>query len=359
MAAKMSIKRVLLASKKLSLLSIFTLSVIATAFGQTKSAVGDVDQTSGLVTAVLVDQSGDPIQGATVSLIRPAGEKPETTLTDQNGSFTIQADTGTFDIQFSAPGFATKCVHGELRSNQHLDLGRIALRIQIAANEVVVSVTNEQLAEEQVQLEERQRILGVIPNFFVTYDHNAVPLHARQKYELAFKTLIDPETIGVDLVSSSVQQQTGALKGYGTGPNGYLKRFGAAYGTGSIDTLLGSAVFPSVFKQDPRYFYKGTGTIKRRAFYAIGMAVMCKGDNGHWQYNYSGVLGGLVAGGISNLYYPPANRNSFGLTMENTAIGIGSSAISNLFQEFLIRRLTRTARQQNLQPSNSEPAATR
>ena len=53
-------------------------------------------------------------------------------------------------------------------------------------------------------MEEQQRILGVFPNFFVTYDHDPVPLHARQKYELAFRTMIDPETIGMDLVSSGV-----------------------------------------------------------------------------------------------------------------------------------------------------------
>jgi len=76
------------------------------------------------------------------------------------------------------------------------------------------------------------------------------------------------------------------------------------------------------------------------------MSVVCKGDNGHWQYNYSGLLGGLAAGGISNLYIPRANRNSFGLTFENTAIGIGSSALSNLFQEFLIRKITRSAKHQ-------------
>jgi hypothetical protein len=75
------------------------------------------------------------------------------------------------------------------------------------------------------------------------------------------------------------------------------------------------------------------------------MSVICKGDNGHWQYNYSGLLGGLAAGGISNLYYPPAARNDFGLTLENTAIGIGSSAITNLVQEFLLRKFTRRPRQ--------------
>ena len=90
-------------------------------------------------------------------------------------------------------------------------------------------------------MEEGQRIFGIVPNFFVTYDHNAVPLPAKQKYELAFKTLVDPETISVDLLSSGLQQRTGGLKGYGTGADGFAKRFASSYGTGSIDTLLGSA----------------------------------------------------------------------------------------------------------------------
>lgn len=279
-----------------------------------------------------------------MSLIEPAGENPKPALTDENGSFVIPADAGIFDLELSAPEFATKTVHGELSGNQQLDLGRLALSIQTATVEVRVSLTKEELAEEQMRAEEQQRILGVIPNFLVTYDHDPVPLNARQKYELAFRTMIDPETIGMDLVSSGVQQGTGGLKGYGTGSQGYAKRFAASYGTGSIDTMLGSAVLPSLFRQDPRYFYKGSGTIKQRALYAISMSVICKGDNGHWQYNYSGLLGGLAAGGISNLYYPPANRNAIGATFENTAIGIGSSAVSNLLQEFLIRRFTRRAK---------------
>jgi hypothetical protein len=155
-----------------------------------------------------------------------------------------------------------------------------------------------------------------------------------------------PETISVDLVSSGLQQRTAGPKGYGTRPDGYAKRFASSYGTGSIDTILGSALLPSIFKQDPRYFYKGTGSLERRAFYAMSMSVICKGDNGHWQYNYSGLLGGLAAGGISNLYYPPAERNGLNLTLKHTAIGVGSSAISNLFQEFLLRKFTRSARQQ-------------
>ena len=107
----------------------------------------------------------------------------------------------------SAPGFAAKMVHGELSGNQRLDLGKVELTIETGAAEVIVSVTKEELALEQVRVEEGQRIFGIVPNFFVTYDHNAVPLRVRQKYELALRTLVDPETISVDLLSSGLQQR--------------------------------------------------------------------------------------------------------------------------------------------------------
>jgi hypothetical protein len=320
------------------LLSVFSLALTATASSQTVPRSSSV---AGSVT----DQRGDPVPRAAITLIEPAGENPQPVVADENGSFIISADAGTFDLQASAPGFITTTVHGELGANQQLDLGRLSLEIQSATEEVRVNLTKDELREEQVKTEEKQRILGMIPNFFVTYDHDAVPLNARQKYELAFRTLIDPETIAVDFLSSGVQQGTGGLKGYGSGSPGYAKRFAAAYGTGSIDTMLGSAVLPSLLRQDPRYFYKGTGTIRQRALYAMGMSILCKGDNGHWQYNYSGLLGGLAAGGISNLYYPPANRNALGMTIQNTAIGIGSSAVTNLLQEFVIRKFTRSAKQ--------------
>ena len=331
----------LLVSKTNAVLSIFILALISRASSQTVPKEIEMERKSSSVTGVVTDQRGDPIRGAALSLIEPEGDNPDSALTDEQGYFVIPADAGIYDLQVSAPDFVTKTVHGELGRNQHLDLGKLALTIQPATVEVRVSVTKEELAEEQVKVEEQQRILGVIPNFLVTYDHDAVRLRARQKYELAFRTMIDPETIGVDLVSSGIQQGTGGLKGYGTGSQGYAKRFAASYATGSIDAMLGSAVLPSLFKQDPRYFYKGNGTIKQRAFYAIAMSVICKGDNGHWQYNYSGLLGGLAAGSIANLYYPPANRNAIGVTFENTLIGTGSTALSNLLQEFVIRRFTR------------------
>src|SRR5262249_3493087 len=117
-------------------------------------------------------------------------------------------------------------------------------------------------------------------------------------------------------------------------------RLGAAYADSVSSTFIGGAILPSLFKQDPRYFYKGTGTRRARLFYALASSVICKGDNGHRQANYSALLGSLAAGGISNLYYPESDRDVT-VTFENTLISIGASAANNILQEFLIRKLTR------------------
>jgi len=136
------------------------------------------------------------------------------------------------------------------------------------------------------------------------------------------------------------QQANNSFPGYGQGAAGYARRFGAAYGDFLIGTYIGNAILPSILRQDPRYFYKGTGTTKSRILYAISRSVMAKGDNGRWQPDYSGILGSLAASGISNLYYPEADRHGFESTVSNTLIGIGTSAAVNILQEFVFRKLT-------------------
>jgi hypothetical protein len=196
------------------------------------------------------------------------------------------------------------------------------------------------VAQAQVKDEEKQRVLGVIPNFYVTYDPHPLPITPREKFDLAWKTTIDPVTFVIVGGIAGVQQARNTFSGYGQGSQGYAQRFGASYADLATGTFIGSAILPSLLKQDPRYFYKGTGSKQSRILYAIANAVICKGDNGRWQANYSNMLGNLAAGAISNLYYPAQNRDGAGLTFENAALGIGSTAAANLVEEFLMRKLT-------------------
>jgi hypothetical protein len=110
---------------------------------------------------------------------------------------------------------------------------------------------------------------------------------------------------------------------FGPGAGGYARRYAAAYGNVLRRSMITRVVLPSLLKQDPRYFYKGTGSTKSRIGYAISRAVIRKGDNGHWQPNYSEILGGFASGVLSNLYYPAQDRKGVRLTFENAAIGKG------------------------------------
>ena len=189
--------------------------------------------------------------------------------------------------------------------------------------------------------------------YFVTYDPDALPLTARQKFELSWKSRLDPVRFGVVGIIAGVQQARNDFSGFGQGAEGYAKRYGAAYANVFTAGLITEVLLPSLFKQDPRYFYKGSGSTKSRIVYAISRAVIRKGDNGHWQPNYSGILGSLASGALSNLFYPAQDRKGVRLTFENAAIGIGGAAAGHLAQEFLFKKLTSHSHKSN--GSQKEP----
>lgn len=315
----------------------------ATATGKPECAPSPEAQPAGSIRGMVVDPSGAFVVGAHVCLMRGNPGFVQEVVSDEEGAFSFpNIAPGHFEVTITSAAFATQTFSGILRAGETFTLPQTTLAIAATVTEVRVIPRRVEIAEDEIKVEEKQRVLGVIPNFYVTYVPNAVPLSSKQKFELAWKTTIDPVSFGITGVIAGVQQAQNDFSGYGQGAQGYAKRYGASYADFVASTFVGSAILPSLFKQDPRYFYKGTGTKRSRILYAVANAVICKGDNGHWQANYSGILGSLAAGGISNLYYPAKNRDGAELTFENTLIGIGATAAANLLQEFVVRRLTPT-----------------
>ena len=332
----------------LGLITILLCSTAARAQSQQAENVSDatlpeqlpVRALPGTISGSVIDHSGAIIAGAIVKLWRENLPLSEDVTSDGDGQYAFGGILpGPFLISIQSAGFTTQTSMGTLHSGENLVVPPIALTIESAASEVHVSMTPFEMAEAEIKDEEKQRVLGVIPNFYVTYNPAAAPLRPRQKFELAWKATIDPVNFGLVGAIAGIQQAANSFSGYGQGAQGYSKRFGASYADLVTGTYIGSAILPSLLKQDPRYFYKGTGSRKSRFFYAVANAVICKGDNGHWQTNYSGILGSLAAGGISNLYYPDSDRDVT-VTFENALIGIGATAANNVLQEFVIRRLT-------------------
>jgi hypothetical protein len=301
-------------------------------------------QLPGNISGTVVDPSGAAVAGAHVALTRDDKSPKQEVLSGDDGQFSFaNVAPGPFQITVTSELFTTQKVATALHPGEILVLPQIVFALATEVTQVNVVVPRIEVAEEELKVQEKQRVFGVIPNFYVSYIPNAAPLASKQKFQLAWRTTIDPINFVITGAIAGVQQADNTFSGYGQGAQGYGKRYGASYADFVTGTFIGSAILPSLLKQDPRYFYKGSGTVRSRVLYALANSVICKGDNGHWQPNYSSILGSLASGGISNLYYPAQNRDGAGLTFENTLIGIGETAATNLLQEFVIRKLTPNA----------------
>jgi Carboxypeptidase regulatory-like domain len=297
-------------------------------------------QGAGSVHGVVMNKDGAVYEGAHVTLTQ-TGAATKSVITNSEGRFDFADVTpGAFTLAVSTIGFATQVVTGTVQAGESDEVKPIVLLMSGTTSDIEVTASPAEIAAEELKEEETQRVLGVIPNFYVTYVPDAPALTSKQKFGLAFKSSLDPVTLLVVGAFAGQEQAQNTFSGYGQGAQGYGKRYGAGFADEFIASMIGGAALPVWWKQDPRYFYKGTGTTQSRVLYAIENAVMCRGDNGRRQVNYSAIVGGLAAGGISNLYYPASNRHGVGLTFENSAVGTATSALANLFQEFVVRKLT-------------------
>lgn len=290
------------------------------------------------ISGTVQDTNGGVIAGARVLL---TGTVERIAMSGSNGEFAFSGlPAGTFRLTVTQTGMETyvsaqiRLLEGDMRL-----VTKIVLPVASTAIDVKVEGDREELAQEEVHAAVEQRVFGVFPNFYSAYDWSAPPLGAKQKYELAFRSVTDPMSFLGAGIRAGLEQSSGTFPEYGQGAQGYAKRYGAAYADDTIGRMVGSAVLPSLFRQDPRYFYRGSGNVVTRALYAMSASFVCRGDNGHQQPCYSPILGSFTAGAISNLYYPPSSRG-VQLTVFNGLIESLGGIGNNLFKEFFTRTIT-------------------
>ncbi len=292
------------------------------------------------IAGTVTDTNGDLIPGATVH-VNAASQNSRSAVANDSAFFQIDNLTpGTkYQVTVSAEGFADwKSSEVLLQPGQFDVLNDIQLKMVGEGASVVVSASQEDIAVAQVKMEEHQRVLGFIPNFYVSYDKDAAPLSAKLKFELALKVSVDPVTFAGTTFLAAMNQAA-HYPDYVEGMKGYGQRFGAVYTNDLTDIMIGGAILPSILHQDPRFFYQGTGTRKSRLLHALSNPLICRGDNGRWEPNYSSLGGYLASGAIANAYYPPANRGP-GLVGRTFGIDFSANIANGVLQEFVLRKLT-------------------
>lgn len=297
---------------------------------------------TGTVMGTVTDVNGGTVPNATVVLKEADSNTPRTLVTTDNGLFEFRdVKPGIpYLVSVSAKGFADWASPSiTLSPAQFKIVSGIQLRIATAATKVDVHYDPVEVATEQFKAEEKQRVFGIIPNFYVSYERDPAPLTASMKFKLALKVSVDPVTAAGVFFIAAARQAADSLN-YGQGWGAYGERVGATAADGFSDILIGGAILPSILHQDPRYFYLGRGTTGSRIRHAMSSPFVARGDNGKWGPNYSSLGGDLASSALSNLYYPQSDRGP-GLVFGNFAIGTAERIGASVAQEFLIGKFTR------------------
>ncbi len=178
-----------------------------------------------------------------------------------------------------------------------------------------------------------KRIFGIIPNYRTSPALTPyVPLTNREKFKLALTDSLDRGTFIMAAAFGGEAQITDASPSFGQGVAGYARYFATSYADFAIGDFMTEAIYPSLLRQDPRYFRRGTGSTPSRLWWAARQIFWAQTDSGRMRFNYSEVVGNSTAAAIANLYYPD-NRTA-GNAASKLAVQIGVDMAGNILKEF-------------------------
>ena len=168
---------------------------------------------------------------------------------------------------------------------------------------------------------QNDRIFWTLPNF-LTVENAATlpPLTAGQKFKIVARSTFDPVEYPYVALVAAINQASNSEPAFGQGFRGYAKRYGTAFADNTVGDFMTGAVFPSLLRQDPRYYQLGKGGFFRRAAYAADRVLFTRSDSGQKEFNFSEILGNGVAAGISNAYHPAPRTFTNNLSIWGTQI---------------------------------------
>jgi hypothetical protein len=178
-----------------------------------------------------------------------------------------------------------------------------------------------------------KRVFGVLPNYR-TANESAVytPITARQKFIIGSKDSFDYPLVLLAGGFAALGQMSNQHPQFGQGMAGFGKRLGTGYADQAMGNMMTESIYPSLLHEDPRYFRRGTGTVKSRTFYALTRIFVTRTNSGGRRFNFSEVLGNATGVAISNLYY--SDTRSVDENVEKLATQLATDAASQVLKEF-------------------------
>jgi hypothetical protein len=297
------------------------------------------------ISGIVSDIQGGLIPGAHVVAERagaPAEESLQTTANSFGHFRFADLPAGSYSVTITSPGFETlRLADINLKPGEAYELPEVALPIARTAADATVTVTEEQIAEAELNDQLHQRVLGILPNYYTSYIWDAAPLNMRQKFKLAIRSATDPVFFATTAISAGIQLARDDDPEYEGGVPGYFERYGAAYGGALVGRVVTSVLFNSLFKEDPRYFVMTNGNVLRRSWHAVSSTFMQRGDDKRFHPAYANFLGSATTAVIVSTWHPGSTTGVGTRVLDDTFFDLGGQAIRNLAREFLFRHLAR------------------
>jgi hypothetical protein len=202
-----------------------------------------------------------------------------------------------------------------------------------AASSAPAPASQAPLQPGQTQEPPDKRVFGVLPNYR-TANETAVytPITVKQKFAIGAKDSFDYPLVLLAGALAGLGQLTNQHPAFGQGLAGFGRRLGTGYADQAIGNMMTEAIFPSLLREDPRYFRRGYGSIGSRTWYALTRVMVTRTDSGGTRFNFSEWVGNATGVAISNAYYP--DDHTAASASVKLIEQVGTDAVSQVLKEF-------------------------
>ena len=225
----------------------------------------------GYISGTVLDKAGAVAIGAHLRLIRQDQPQPQEVRSGDNGQFVfVDQPPGSFQLTITADGFEPQSLSGTLRPGEAYIVPVIRLAVATVVTEVRVGgseLTTVELAESQIHEQEKQRVSVSSPIFLSATSPTRRPsCRGRNSSWLgSHRSIPSPSSVSRPWPEFSRRRMTSPA----TGKACRVMRNASAPLTLTFYLARSLEVQSChlVLKQDPRYFYKGTGSGRSRFLY--------------------------------------------------------------------------------------------
>ena len=165
------------------------------------------------------------------------------------------------------------------------------------------------------------------------FDLRVCPLTTRQKFGIFARDTFEPVTFVLAGFNAGIAQASNDDPSWGQGAEGYGRRYGAAVADQVTGDFFGTFLYPSLLREDPRYYRKDHGSTGSRLYHAMEHTFVTHRDSGRHSFNFSEWLGAGSSSAVGNLYHP-GNRRGFQPTARNAVYSVAFDMGFDILREF-------------------------